>query len=255
MSLTAYNNLPSQQFTRTHNQPNGVTGARAQEITSQSFDSIKWQTKTSHYQRNYQVAIKHYLNRNFDRAWDAVYPSITEILNDDTNNIDTSLTLKLFKLYLSLIDLIIKEINHHRLTTVTVSKEDLKFPRIIENEALSSELIDNFLKGELLQQLKQISPANEQLDPGLLLMCFIIELSNGFDPTTIRIQVEEYLIREGILVNGKPTVIQDDNDMTNLKMVEFYLFCVLPKLNQHDVSKKYIKVLFSYDATRFGKWK
>ncbi|GMG44384.1 unnamed protein product [Ambrosiozyma monospora] len=131
---------------------------------------------------------------------------------------------------------------------------DLKFPRIIENEALSSELIGNFLKGDLLQQLKQISPPNEQLDSGLLLMCFIIELSNGFDPTSIKFQVEEYLIREGILVDDKPTVIQDDDDMTTLKMVEFYLFCVLPKLNQHDVSKKYIKVLFSYDEARVTEY-
>ncbi|GMG19768.1 unnamed protein product [Ambrosiozyma monospora] len=139
MSLTAYNNSLDQQFLRTPDQQNGDTNPRTQEFTSQSMNSIKWQS--THYQRNYQVAIKHYLNRNFERAWDAVYPSITHILNDDIKSIDTSLTLKLFKLYLSLIDLIIKEINHHRLTTVTASKEDLKFPRIIENEALSSELI------------------------------------------------------------------------------------------------------------------
>ncbi|GMF61683.1 unnamed protein product [[Candida] boidinii] len=40
------------------------------------------------FKKNYQLAIKQYLNRNFARSWEITLPLINEIINDDNNNIE-----------------------------------------------------------------------------------------------------------------------------------------------------------------------
>ncbi|ODV84532.1 hypothetical protein CANARDRAFT_29069 [[Candida] arabinofermentans NRRL YB-2248] len=214
---------------------------------------VSSQTK---FRNHYQLAIKQYLNRNFERAWFITSPLIDDIIStkNEKNRIDDDLIVKIYKLYLSLIDLILKEkdssSSSHSNDPTEVQPSNT-FPTIKANEF--NNLQNKFQDGLLFDQITRIYAQNLiNVDPELILMCLIIELSNGFSLTRLNEQVEYYLTQTYILPNGEG--LGDYSDASTVsrkeKIVEFYLFHILTKMNEISKSKDLIRKLFIRDDAK-----
>ncbi|KAG7883689.1 hypothetical protein KL938_002926 [Ogataea parapolymorpha] len=181
------------------------------------------------YRKLYELAIKLYLNRNFDKAWSLIAPIVDNLpeTSYDRNEIEKPLLVKIYKLYLSLIDL--------KLKRETRDSHDL----------VKSQYFERLQQGDLFIQIRNIY--NEEydcIDPELLLLCFIVELSNGFPLIELRAQLELYLTFNGILSDEVNQTVRSSGMM---KIAEFYLLHILPKFNEFKRSEKLIRRIFAED--------
>lgn len=139
----------------------------------------------------YQLAIKHYLNKSFLKSWNI----ITEILQSKIDSIDDELVVKVYKLYLSLYDLIMK------------SDFDLPGRPI---------LVTQFQNGILFNDIKSLQLQNYEL----FLICFIIEKANGLDLQILSNQIDQALL------------LGLEKDKYRDRIVRLYAFNVLCELDQ-----------------------
>ncbi|KAG7691852.1 hypothetical protein KL930_002763 [Ogataea haglerorum] len=215
-----------------------VNGSRLLDGKS-NFNLLANDTIQSQYNNNnhkygklYELAIKLYLNRNFEKAWSLISPIVENLpeAHNDGTEIERPLLVKIFKLYLSLIDL--------KLKRETRDSHDF----------LNSEYSKRLQQGVLFIQIRNIyNEEYDRIDPELLLLCFIVELSNGFPLIELRAQLELYLTFNGILSNETKQTMRSSGMM---RIAEFYLLHILPKFNEFRRSEKLINRIFAEDDYR-----
>ncbi|CAH2450859.1 hypothetical protein PP7435_CHR4-0482 [Komagataella phaffii CBS 7435] len=204
---------------------------------------------------NYQLAIRQYLNKNFAKSWTLVTSLISQLDLNDIHVIGSSemsveeasqdeLVSNIYKLYLSLIDLLLKEDQNS------------------VGNGLYEEIHTIFQEGVIFRQIVQVYNHNYHLiDPELALMCFIIELSNKFPLVNLDEQMETYLLKNDVFaqpfhINQLPgpmdasISVQDRRLLSLERVVEFYLVHVLSQMNQIPRAKELIARIFSSDAQR-----
>ncbi|KAG7808829.1 hypothetical protein KL921_003911 [Ogataea angusta] len=215
-----------------------VNGSRLLDRKSKSdnlaTDAVQSQyTSDNHnYRKQYELAIKLYLNRNFDKAWLLIAPIVDSLpeTNNGRTGIEKPLLVKIYKLYLSLIDLKLKqEIGNSQ-------------------DPLNSKYSKRLQRGELFIQIRNIyHDEYDCIDPDLLLLCFIVELSNGFPLIELRAQLEMYLNFNGVFSHEMKQTVRSPG-MT--RIAEFYLLHILPKFNDFRKSEKLIRRIFAEDDYR-----
>ncbi|KAH3667236.1 hypothetical protein OGAPHI_002885 [Ogataea philodendri] len=211
--------------------------------TDKSVSKLSVQRTLSHaddilpqirYQNHYQLAIKHYLNRNFSQAWKIINPLVDGFLRSGQTRakVGNELVIKIYKLYLSLVDLKLKEQMEIRDHTSYVD----------------NNLEQAFMDGVLFNNIVRIYHGDYfAIDSELALMCFIIELSNGFPTIDLGNQLEKYLRYTSVLPRGDGL---SQSTAKREKIVELYLLHILPKLNEISKSKELVHQLFSSDSSK-----
>lgn len=175
----------------------------------------------------YQMAIHHYLNRNFQAAWDIVYPIV-----QDTHNLDKLLTVKFFKVYLSLVDMILKGV-------FNTSSQNLKQ---VFNDGLIYKQVVDIYDGKLAI-----------CDPELFLMCCVIELSNGFPLEELERQLESFLDANKVTNSSwsETEVALKDEKIENV--FKFYLQ-VEVKLEKADRAQDVISRVFVMSEVKMNEY-
>lgn len=206
----------------------------------------------------YEIAIRYYLNRSFVSAWKIVYPLIHQIMassikdrsGSNGDSLDKLLTIKCFKLYLTLVDLLLKSLNPEGTQTKT------DFNNYIHEEAgrIEAEAIhEKFMRGMLLKQITQIyNGVIADVDAELFLMCCVIEFSNGFPLQQLRSQMEGYLIAVNILHGTDYDTFRALKDHRKENVLKFYLMQVMVKAENVHESRDLICRIF---VTNEGKLK
>lgn len=200
----------------------------------------------------YNVAIKCYLHRNFDRSLTLIYPLIKEIRNSPAcvDAIDPVLKTKLIKLYLSLLALFLNEYRNHQLLDLSTHKHSLNFSNYLaSSNPATEEILLDFNNAGIYNLIAQLGMM-DQYD--IVLMGFTVELDNNFNRTALKNQVETYLKLQNIL----PTV----TDQTRCghrglkKIVEFYLSQIIMDESGIDGAIQLIQRMFVYDSDAGEKW-
>ncbi|VEU19829.1 DEKNAAC100036 [Brettanomyces naardenensis] len=228
------------------------SGSMSSSNDSDRYYGVDLSTQTK-VKTQYQLAIRQYLNRNFSRAWEIMSPLIDMVLSShgdrDHYSIDRHLTVKCYKLYLSLLDLILKDVN---LESSDNLQYEANFPEYLlsgSQRAEGDRIRDEFMRGLLMNQVGSLYDHDlVSADPELLLMCFIIEFSNGFPLLKLREQMEAYLTYVGLLVGSiNPTALQDQRKEN---VLSFYLMQVMVKMGRADESRDLICRIFVADDAR-----
>ncbi|QPG76512.1 hypothetical protein FOA43_003901 [Brettanomyces nanus] len=205
---------------------------------------IQWKVRTE-----YQLAIKQYLNRNFSHSWDIISPLVN---TPDYHSVDKLLMVKCFKLYLSLVDLILKDLNYEKDNEAHI----VSFPEYIiggSQRAEGERIYSEFMDGLLLRQIKKIFDYDlASVDPELVLMCFIIEFSNAFPLGRLREQMEAYLTYAGVLEGGVDDSALQDPRKENV--LTFYLMRVMVKMGKVEESKDLICRIYVKDDEKVLKF-
>ncbi|QOU20908.1 hypothetical protein BRETT_000622 [Brettanomyces bruxellensis] len=198
----------------------------------------------------YEIAIRYYLNRSFVSAWKIVHPLIHQIMASSIKNrsgsngesLDKLLTIKCFKLYLTLVDLLLKSLDPEGTQTKT------DFNNYIHEEAgqIEAEAIhEKFMRGILLKQITQIyNGVIADVDAELFLMCCVIEFSNGFPLQQLRSQMEGYLIAVNILHGTDYDIFRALKDHRKENVLKFYLMQVMVKAENVHESRDLICRIF-----------
>lgn len=195
-------------------------------------------------QTQYQLAIRQYLQRNFARSWEIMQPTMDKILSDDSSgyaDIKTDLKVKCYKLYMSLYDLILKQLESNDTT--------IKFPQFAvgaEKYSEAKQLQARFMKGILVDNAARIYDFQlSDADPELVLMCFIIEKGDQFPLPKLQAQAKSYLSQTGVLV-GDGLAIQDPRMQ---KVLDFYLD-LLVEQGEADQARQTVLKVFVLDDSK-----
>lgn len=208
----------------------------------------------------YEMAIRYYLNRSFVSSWKIVYPLIRQIMTlsakdraaQSSASLDKLLTIKCFKLYMTLVDLLLKSLNPESSQPRTdfdsyVNDEDGQ----IEAEAIRHQ----FMHGTLLKQVMQIyNGIIADVDAELFLMCCVIEFSNGFPLQQLRSQLEKYLVAVKILHGTDYETFEALKDARKENVLKFYLMQVMVKTENVHESRDLICRIFVTDEGRLKEY-
>ncbi|CDK27245.1 unnamed protein product [Kuraishia capsulata CBS 1993] len=209
---------------------------------------------------SYQKAIKQYLNRDFCTAWRSVIGLIDDITQPGSELFKhsprqttlevQSLKVNIFRLYLSLTDLLLKDLSNSSASTGTFPAEVGSFPDMSLAQRLT--IRDTFLRGAVFDQMMVIySHDVRSADPDLVLMCFIIEISNGISLGLLKEQVSSVLEENPLPVLPEGGSVKKDEGFERIS--EFYVKHILVKQNQVDEARTFIGHRYALNDTLAAK--
>lgn len=202
---------------------------------------------TTKFTTNYKLAIKYYLHRKFTKSFQLTYPLIKSLLANPSI-ITSHLKLKIYKLYLSILSLLLHELTTHKITHLSSSMRAVNFPTYLsENNQISSSLLSDFYSGGIYKQVFDLELTDH---PDVVLMCFIVESSNGFSLNDLKEQVESYLTQCGVL----PTPAMGNLNEELIKVMKFYLSHIILKSESLSSTEELITRLFISDDNLLDEW-
>lgn len=202
---------------------------------------------TTKFTTNYKLAIKYYLHRNFTKSFQLINPLIKSLLANPSI-ITSNLKLKIYKLYLSILSLLLRELTTNEISHLSPATRALNFSSFLsKNNQVSSSLLSDFYSGGIYKQIFDLELVDH---PDVVLMCFIIESSNGFSLNNLKKQVESYLTQCGVLPTPDMGTLNENLN----KVLKFYLSHIILKSENLSSTKEAITRLFISDDNLLDEW-
>lgn len=226
----------------THRSPMSSSVAEIPPLTMDS--SAKFKTQ-------YNLAVKYYLHRNFNKSFKLIYKLIEE-LKGDPYIVGSNLRAKIVKVYFSLVSLLLNEIVNLKVLKLSIPNQSLNFSDFIKNSDFTTAFLTDFNNNGLFNLIEdlQLSDNDE-----VLLVCFITEESNNLNLQNLRIQIESYLSKYGLYPG--PIKTRDlTNQQSKSKILEFYFSNIILKNEGIEKTKDLIRKLFIIDddSENVEKW-
>ena len=211
---------------------------------------------TTKFTTQYNLAVKYYLQRNFNKSFKLVHPLVEE-LRTNPNVIGPALVAKLAKVYFSLLSLLLNEVINTKLLKLSIPRHSLNFPDYLSGQGdmhFADAILDDFNNNGLYRLVGDLHLSdNEQI----VLMCFMTESSNNMKAESLKKQVESYLSLRGLYpgpISDSILGADDGEDSTLRKILQLYLSQVILKYYGVEKAINIIERLFVIDEAGVQKW-
>lgn len=211
---------------------------------------------TTKFTTQYNLAVKYYLQRNFNKSFKLVHPLIEE-LRTNPNVISPALVAKLAKVYFSLLSLLLNEVINTKLLKLSIPRHSLNFSDYLSGQGdihFADAILDDFNNNGLYRLVGDLHLSdNEQI----VLMCFMTESSNNMKAESLQKQVESYLSLRGLYpgpISDSILRAEDGEDSTLRKILQLYLSQVILKYHGIEKAINIIERLFVIDEAGVQKW-
>lgn len=217
-------------------------------------------TNDSKILTQYNLALKYYLQRNFNKSFHLIKPLVDDLQiaklnhsnedndNDSHNDYDDKhdlLILKVIKLYFTLLNLLLTEIRNYQLLNLSTHTTTVNFEEYLKNDNQDNEILNKFNNNYMFDLLTDMN-LTKYLD--LVLMCFIIESNNNLNMNQLIDQAESILRMNNLL----PTVRSVDENSKEFQLLEFYIYKIYLAYYGYDKSCILINKIF--DNNEKQKW-
>ncbi|KAG0691163.1 hypothetical protein C6P40_004414 [Pichia californica] len=204
----------------------------------------------SRFTTQYNLAVKNYLHRNFNKSFKLILPLIDE-LRLSPYLINEVLRVKIIKIYFTLISLLLNEITNVKLLKLTIPNHSINFPDYLSH---AESILTNFNNDGLF---KLVNDLKLSYNGDVVLSCLLTESTNKLKFESLKSQVESYLTHQGLYpgpINNTMMKNNGTNVNNNEKIMEFYLSEVLLKNIGLNETKEIIQRLFVIDDVSIKKW-
>lgn len=211
---------------------------------------------TTKFTTQYNLAVKYYLHRNFNKSFKLVQPVVEE-LRTNPNVVGPALVAKLAKIYFSLLSLLLNEVINTKLLRLSIPRHSLNFPDYLsekEDTHFADAILDDFNHDGLYRLVGDLHLSDNE---EIVLMCFMTESSNNMKAESLQRQVESYLSLRGLYpgpISDSDLGADNGEGSTLRKIVQLYLSQIILKYHGVEKAVNVIERMFVTDETGVQKW-